>query len=536
MWTQTQTIATRPQASAAPVAEEVSSLLLTHDAEGMKDRVLKATFLCGVTGAAMTTLLKTAKRVPIFGEVFSLLADIKEYVEVFVETEEESKRMSVWCVSLMAVLGRLAQETQGDRDSEKMLKNAAGALRSVKVLVERRAKSMSSGVLAKAVAFWTASEYKKHMQVASEWLQKAIQALSLSVSAQTKADVVKVLDKVELLPRMDAKLDAMNDKMDKVLRLQESQLRLQEKQSASEKIKKRRDLSMATCEIDEQEVKQGRFIAEGGHGQVFKATYAGQPAAVKVIIVTGTLLQREKKARDFKREIELASRLRHPNINQIYGVITTVSNCLKVVMEYAPGGSLRSELDEKPDTPLPEDIQLKWSKEVCQGMKYLHGMKIAHRDLKSLNVLVKDGKLQIADFDMSRETNIGATTAASGATTVVGNIKYGTPSWSAPETFQSKKGDPFRADMYALGVVLWELATKKFPFRGMSRDAICLSVGGHNQRPGKPEDSSIPEVQRAIAACWRKNPDERKSAPELLDILNGKEEAGLAGFSFASLF
>ena len=70
--TQTQTIATRPQASAAPVAGEVSSLLLTHDAEGMKDRVLKATFLCGVTGAAMTTLLKTAKRVPIFGEVFSL--------------------------------------------------------------------------------------------------------------------------------------------------------------------------------------------------------------------------------------------------------------------------------------------------------------------------------------------------------------------------------------------------------------------------------------------------------------------------------
>ena len=133
MWTQTQTIATRPQASAAPVAGEVSSLLLTHDAEGMKDRVLKATFLCGVTGAAMTTLLKTAKRVPIFGEVFSLLADIKEYVEVFVETEEESKRMSVWCVSLMAVLGRLAQETQGDRDSEQMLKNAAGALRSVKV-------------------------------------------------------------------------------------------------------------------------------------------------------------------------------------------------------------------------------------------------------------------------------------------------------------------------------------------------------------------------------------------------------------------
>lgn len=76
---------------------------------------------------------------------------------------------------------------------------------------------MKGGVLAKVAAFWTASAYQKHMQVASEWLQKAIQALSLSVSVQTKAEVVKVLDKVELLPRMDAKLDVMNDKMDQVL-------------------------------------------------------------------------------------------------------------------------------------------------------------------------------------------------------------------------------------------------------------------------------------------------------------------------------
>ena len=124
--------------------------------------------------------------------------------------------MSVWCVSLMALLGRLAQETQGDSNIEEMLKNAAGALRQIRDLVAQRAKSMNGGVFAKAAAFWTASAYQKEMKIASEWMQKAIQALSLSVSAQTKAQVVQVLDKVELLPRMDAKLDAMNDKMDQV--------------------------------------------------------------------------------------------------------------------------------------------------------------------------------------------------------------------------------------------------------------------------------------------------------------------------------
>ena len=124
---------------------------------------------------------------------------------VLLHNQEESKRMSVWCVSLMAVMGRLAQETQGDSNIEKMLQNAAGALRQVRDLVAQRANSMNGGILAKAAAFWTASAYQEQMKVASEWLQKAIQALSLSVSVQTKTEVVEVLDKVEVLPRMDAK-------------------------------------------------------------------------------------------------------------------------------------------------------------------------------------------------------------------------------------------------------------------------------------------------------------------------------------------
>ena len=76
--------------------------------------------------------------------------------------------MSVWCVSLMALLGRLAQETQGDSNIEEMLKNAAGALRQIRDLVAQRAKSMKGGVFAKAAAFWTASAYQKEMKIASE--------------------------------------------------------------------------------------------------------------------------------------------------------------------------------------------------------------------------------------------------------------------------------------------------------------------------------------------------------------------------------
>ena len=204
-------------------------------------------------------------------------------------------------------------------------------------------------------------------------------------------------------------------------------------------------------------------------------------------------------------------------------------------MEYAADGCLRNLLDENPDTPLPENLQLDYIKQLCHGMKYLHEHKIAHRDFKSLNVFVNGATMKIGDFGMSRSTDVGATSvAASGATTAVADNSYGTAGWSAPETFQDAKNvDPFRADAYALGVVMWEVATKKFPFQGVARNAIIGTVGFGDKRPGKPEDSSIPQVQQAIAACWQKNPRERKTASELLDILNGNSNAA---FSLSSLF
>ena len=196
-------------------AHDVASLLLPEAAEGMKESLLQSTFLSGMGGTAMGALLRAGKCAPIVGKVFGLLADIKEQVDIWVETEEESKRMSVWCVSLMAVLGRLSQETQGDPTTESLLYKAAGDLRKVLDLIKTRNKT---GVLAKAASLWTAREFKEKMATASDSVEKAIQALSLSVSAQTKHDVNQVLSKVDLLPRMDEKLNALNDKMDEVFR------------------------------------------------------------------------------------------------------------------------------------------------------------------------------------------------------------------------------------------------------------------------------------------------------------------------------
>lgn len=417
--------------------------------------------------------------------------------------------MSVWCVSLMAVLGRLSQETQGDPTTEGLLDKAAGDLRNVLDLIKTRNKT---GILAKAASLWTAREFKEKMTTASDSIEKAIQALSLSVSAQTKHDVNQVLSKVDLLPRMDEKLNALNDKMDEVLKLTK-------KASDKEKTAARRQTSMAACEIDQHHVKQGDFIAEGGQGKVYKATYAGQPAAMKVVQLEGTILKKEKLIKAFMTEIDLTIRLRHPNVIQVYGVITADANCLKVIMDYAPDGSLREFLDENPTVLLPQETQIKYVKQLCHGLQYLHDSKVAHKDFKSLNVLRRQETMLITDFGLSKDMDTGTTTWASAAATTLAESSYGTISWTAPEIFKDRQADPYKADLYALGVVIWEISTRKFPFKGDRKEFVIGSVGYGNQRPGKPEDCGIRQLQEVVTSCWKQDPRDRKTADELLDIL-----------------
>ena len=315
--------------------------------------------------------------------MFSLLSDIKEHCQTYLQVEEESKRMSVWCVSLMAVFGRLAKETTTEENSKQMLENAASALKNVRDLVIKRDQS-SKGLLGKAAAFWTSAEFRNQIKIASEWLDKAIQALSLNVSTQTKADVTTVLSKVDMLPRMNESLNVLNDKMDRI------ENRIGDfiaKKTAQEQIAVQKDNSVNQCEIAASSVMKGAFISEGGQAKVYAVTYAGQPAALKEIPVKGSLKEIDRIMRNFKTEVHLINGFSHPNVLQTYGVITTELGFLKIVMAFAPDGNLRELLDADPSTPLPDDIQKDYVIQLCHGFIYLHDKKVAHMDFKSLNVL-----------------------------------------------------------------------------------------------------------------------------------------------------
>ena len=315
-------------------------------------------------------------------QVFCLLSDIKEHCQVYVEVEEESRRMSVWCISLMALFGRLADETSGEENSKQMLQNAATALKMVRNLVIKRNKN-NKWLLGKAAAFWTSTEFRKQIKIASDWLEKAIQALSLNVSTQTKADVRKLLSKVDILPRMYESLDALHAKMDRIGGI----IHVFAKKSVKEQIAFRKEASLNQCEIPASSVKKGAFINEGGQAKVYRATYAGHPAAVKEIPVTGSLQQVERTVNNFKTEVDLINGFSHPNILQTYGVITTNAAFLTIVMAFAPDGTLRELLDIDQATPLSEETQRDYVTQLCHGFMYLHAKKVAHMDFKSLNVL-----------------------------------------------------------------------------------------------------------------------------------------------------
>mmetsp|Transcript_1152 Transcript_1152/g.2781 ORF Transcript_1152/g.2781 Transcript_1152/m.2781 type:complete len:220 (+) Transcript_1152:1061-1720(+) len=144
-------------------------------------------------------------------------------------------------------------------------------------------------------------------------------------------------------------------------------------------------------------------------------------------------------------------------------------------------------------------------------MSYLHSRDVAHRDLKSLNILIKKGKgtCMISDFGLSKEED-GAT-----ATNTVGTL--GTPAWSAPEVLlgqASSTGAAFMADAYSFGVIVWEIHSGQLPWAGMPPLQVAITVTQERRQleipPGCP-----PEIKALLAACFEHDPALRPTMEEV---------------------
>ena len=197
-----------------------------------------------------------------------------------------------------------------------------------------------------------------------------------------------------------------------------------------------------------------RQLGAGAMGRVFAATDSllGRRLAIKEL-VDGIVENAEARER-FLREARVLARLSHPNIVQVFDLIAEGDRNY-LCMELVEGPSLEAELERRGSLPVLEAATI--GRKIAEGLAYAHSRGVVHRDLKPANVLLgEEGAVKVVDFGVARLADTRMTRTG---------MMIGTPVYMSPEQIRGEVADE-RSDLYALGVVLFELAAGKPPFDG----------------------------------------------------------------------
>ena len=240
-----------------------------------------------------------------------------------------------------------------------------------------------------------------------------------------------------------------------------------------------------------------RKLARGGMGVVYVAhdPVLGRMVAVKVFLGD---LDVPDAAERFAREARAAASLNHANIVTVYD-FGEVASQPYIVMEYIQGDTLAEIIRRRTPVPIPEKIR--WLEEVCAGAASAHKMDVIHRDLKPSNLMIdRAGRLKILDFGIAKIVNSLATSM----TAVIG-----TPGYMAPEQLLGHPVDA-RTDVFAIGVVAFELLTYEEAFAGDSFTAVTQRIVNEDVRPiSEIVPDAPPELCALIDKALRKRPADR---------------------------
>ncbi|KAG0244934.1 hypothetical protein BGW41_005533 [Actinomortierella wolfii] len=255
------------------------------------------------------------------------------------------------------------------------------------------------------------------------------------------------------------------------------------------------------------ELSSNSCIGIGGYGTVHLARENIRYVAVKVFRFTA---MSSADNVSMNKEINMLSKLRDTHIIQFY-YSTFYNGELHLVMEFAEGGSLRGAIERRRlDWPAKERI----AQEIIRGLAYIHRENIWHRDLKSPNVLLtKHMEAKLCDFGLATvKTNSRSRTQDTESTL------HGTLRWMAPELLGAKPRYSTKSDMYALGMVMWEMAADcTVPFKDYVESTVVVKLvmdGKREQIPDKTPDG----YREWIMKCWEHKPEDRPEAKEMLAI------------------
>ena len=248
-------------------------------------------------------------------------------------------------------------------------------------------------------------------------------------------------------------------------------------------------------------------LGAGGMGEVYSArdTRLGRTVALKIL--TGGILSQGGIRGRFEREARAISSLNHPNICTLFD-IGPRDGLDYLVMEYLEGQTLATRLQQG---PLPYSEMLRIAIEVTGALAYAHGRGVIHRDVKPANIMLTAFGAKLLDFGLARwgREALAALPPAADTSVSMSGMIVGTPRYMSPEQIQRREVDA-RTDIFILGVVLYEMATGKAPFRGVTSAAVMETILHETPEPASRANSNIlPELEQIIAKALEKEPAAR---------------------------
>ncbi|MGH1341879.1 MAG: protein kinase domain-containing protein [Nannocystales bacterium] len=268
-------------------------------------------------------------------------------------------------------------------------------------------------------------------------------------------------------------------------------------------------------------VLDGRYeidkpLSTGGMGSVYQGQQLALSRPVAIKVVKPGVMKHEVQVRRLVREAQTTALVKHPNVIEIIDVGVMEHGVVYLVMELLEGMDLRALLRQERRLPWPRVRNI--AMQVVAALKAAHACGVIHRDIKPSNVFLVDQAagirgdfIKVLDFGLAKSRADGGSPALTGAEEVVGTAAY-----LAPEVARGKKAD-VRSEVYAVGVLMYKMATGTVPFKGSSPlDVLAKAISNPLPAP-RTRNAELPaEADRIIRRCLAKRPDLR---PQDMDAL-----------------
>jgi serine/threonine-protein kinase len=272
-------------------------------------------------------------------------------------------------------------------------------------------------------------------------------------------------------------------------------------------------------------------LGEGGMSYVYLAKEISSGETVAIKVLAPRLASDKSSVERLRREAGLAMRLDHPNVCRILRLGESEDGLIYLVMPFLKGELLSDR--EVRGGPMDMTLGVTLLKQMCAGLHHAHELQIIHRDLKPENVmLVPDdaGNVEravVMDFGLAKERRADPAIAKLTATGII----LGTPEFMSPEQIRGKPLDA-RSDIYALGIVAFEMFTGKLPFQGRNAQEMMIARLRSQPVAIRSLRSDVPDaVEKALTKALQTNPDDRfATAIEFAEALTGSAPASGSGF------